>query len=247
MKDIKLVELANVSVKYETAPELCVATPFVHFVIRQSELDRIRSNNNWKNAVKALESAHPGIDISGYSENLVREVLGDDAPDFLVKRKAVNVILKDMEELPGVDEMNALTDTDKAYICVFARKYASRVSIPGLDVSGWDKIIREYYTKGTIKDIKNRFKVLFHQLFGADGDIFKGVALKKSDFSDESIRHFFATFSQAKADKDGNFDYNIKDKDTVIVNAITTFFCTVFNGKMNAVKVDERKQENPAA
>ena len=68
-----------------------------------------------------------------------------------------------------------------------------------------------------MKDLKNNLMPVFNKLLGSEGDYFYGIKTRKSDFSDEDLRNFLASFGGTA-----------KRAETKVKDSIYNFMCCDF-------------------
>lgn len=233
---------------------------YVKSLVRNTEYSNALNKKEWKNGVKALENAYPNIDVFTCEEEKIKTALGNDAGDFIKRREEINALKKECDSLLPLEKITSLCTADRVHIILMAHAIYKNVQLDvdifdtekgGIDISG---AIKKYYASGTMKELKDALRPVFHKLLGSEGDYFYAVKTKKSDFSDKDLRNFFATFGgSAKRDSkkvkvDGketiNFsDFNYTDKSgnkKVQISAFTTLCAVVLD---NASKHDVVKPE----
>ena len=92
-------------------------------------------------------------------------------------------------------------------------------------------LITAYYKKGTgVTAFKKMLTSIFHRMFAESGIMFYGVNVKKSDISEECVRHFIASFggtASRNSHKDGdttvwdNYTYQVKNDKQKLLYTLT--------------------------
>lgn len=239
----------------------------VKTVVRTNELKSITDNKTFVNNKKAIEDAHANIDSMTCDENIVIEILKDDAGEFIKKRKEVIALQKELATLPGIDKFTALPINDRVQILLKAHTISRKITLATIDNTifntekgGIDltKFVSDYYKSGKVDtSVKNAMVSVFHKLVGEETEHFYPVKVRKSSFSGEEIRHFFAAFGgDAKREKvskkvDGKdvtsynpFNYVDKSKNEKVMYRAFTDLCAIIldnNGRHDVVKPEEEE------
>ena len=234
--------------------------------VRNKELSVLQDKKTYKDSKKALEDAHADIDILTCDESIINTVLKNDAGQFIKDRNEVVALKEEIASLPiTIDQVTALCPTDRVHITLMAHAIYKNVQLDadifdtekgGVDIS---KAVQAYYSKGSIKDLKDALRPVFNKLIGSEGDYFYGIKTKKSDFTDKDLRNFLAPFGgsakreQTKSKKDGvetiTFkDFNYTDKSgnkKVQIAAFTTLCAVVLDNasKHEVIKPEEEKKK----
>lgn len=239
---------------------------YVRTLVRHTELSRMQDKKSFKDGKKALEDLHANIDVMTCEKSIINEALGVDAGQFIKDREEIIALKEEIASLPiTIDQVTALCPTDRVHITLMAHAIYKNVQLDadifdtekgGVDIS---KAIHAYYSKGSIKDLKDALRPIFNKLIGSEGDHFYGIKPKKSDFTEKDLRNFLATFGgsakreQVKSKKDGvetiTFkDFNYTDKSgnkKVQIAAFTTLCAVVLDNasKHEVIKSEEKKKE----
>lgn len=139
----------------------------------------------------------------------------------------------------NIETFNALSEIDRTFLmlqahtCISSIKLDEKCLIDGKDENGNDKmcdfstLITAYYKKGTgVTAFKKMLTSIFHRMFSESGVMFYGVNVKKSDISEECVRHFIASFggtASRNSHKDG--DTTVWDNYTYQVKMINKKYC----------------------
>lgn len=237
----------------------------VRTLVRNTELSRMQEKKSFKDGKKALEDAHADIDVMTCDTSIINQTLGNDAGQFIKDREEIIALKDEIATLLPNDNVTALCPTDRVHITLMAHAIYKSVQLDidifdtekgGVDIS---KAIQAYYSKGSIKDLKDALRPVFNKLIGSEGDYFYGIKTKKSDFTDKDLRNFLAPFGgsakreQVKSKKDGvetiTFkDFNYTDKSgnkKVQIAAFTTLCAVVLDNasKHDVIKPEEEKKE----
>ena len=237
----------------------------VRTLVRNTELSRMQDKKSFKDGKKKLEDLHADIDVLTCDEKTINETLGNDAGQFIKDRNEIVELKEEIKNLIPIDNVTALCPTDRVHITLMAHAIYKNVQLDadifdtekgGVDIS---KAIHAYYSKGSIKDLKDALRPIFNKLIGSEGDHFYGIKPKKSDFTEKDLRNFLATFGgsakreQVKSKKDGvetiTFkDFNYTDKSgnkKVQITAFTTLCAVVLDNasKHEVIKPEEKKKE----
>ena len=239
---------------------------YVRTLVRNTELARMQDKKSFKDGKKALEDAHVDIDVMTCDVKIINEVLGVDAGQFIKDREEIIALKEEIASLPiTIDKVTALCPTDRVHITLMAHAIYKSVQLDidifdtekgGVDIS---KAVQAYYSKGSMKDLKDALRPVFNKLIGSEGDYFYGIKTKKSDFTDKDLRNFLAPFGgsakrqQTKSKKDGVEtiifkDFNYTDKSgnkKVQISAFTTLCAIVLDNasKHEVIKPEEKKVE----
>lgn len=238
----------------------------VRTLVRNKELSVLQDKKSFKDGKKALEDAHADIDVLTCEESVINTVLKNNAGQFIKDRDDVVALKKEIASLPvTIDQVTALCPTDRVHITLMAHAIYKNVQLDtdifdtekgGVDIS---KAIQAYYSKGSIKDLKDALRPVFNKLIGSEGDYFYGIKTKKSDFTDKDLRNFLAPFGgsakreQVKSKKDGvetitfkDFNYTDKSGNKKVQIAAFTTLCTVVldnASKHDVIKPEEENKE----
>ena len=215
---------------------------FVRFVVRQAEYEKAYASI--KDTRETLESEHENINALTCDDEKIREYITDaiKAQEYLDARKEVIAILKERDSF-GVtlEEYNALSSTDKIFITLQAHTAISSIKLDTTILNNIDikTPVEKFYSKGSLKGVKDIFKAIFNNCVGQEGELFYGVKLKKSDFADEDLRNCLAKFrgdaKRTRTKKDdleiyGDYKWTKKDGNSKIqALAITNLFSVVLD------------------
>ena len=238
---------------------------YVRTLVRNTELSRMQDKKTFKDGKKKLEDLHANIDVMTCDDSIINQTLGNDAGQFIKDREEIIALKDEIATLIPIDNVTALCPTDRVHITLMAHAIYKNVQLDadifdtekgGVDIS---KAIHAYYSKGSIKDLKDALRPIFNKLIGSEGDHFYGIKPKKSDFTEKDLRNFLATFGgsakreQVKSKKDGvetiTFkDFNYTDKSgnkKVQITAFTTLCAVVLDNasKHEVIKPEEKKKE----
>lgn len=167
----------------------------------------------------------------------------------------------------NIETFNALLEIDRTFLmlqahtCISSIKLDEKCLIDGKDENGNDKmcdfstLITAYYKKGTgVTAFKKMLTSIFHRMFSESGVMFYGVNVKKSDISEECVRHFIASFggtASRNSHKDGdttvwdNYTYQVKNDKQKVLSSLTDLFAVIFDGGKIAVNRPEETPETP--
>ena len=145
--------------------------------------------------------------------------------------------------------------------CISSIKLDEKCLIDGKDENGNDKmcdfstLITAYYKKGTgVTAFKKMLTSIFHRMFTESGIMFYGVNVKKSDISEECVRHFIASFggtASRNSHKDGdttvwdNYAYQVKNDKQKVLSSLTDLFAVIFDSGKIAVNRPDETPETP--
>ena len=244
----------------------------VKTVVRTNELNSIIDKKSFKDSKNAIESAHANIDPMTCEESIIRDVLKDDADQFIKDRKDVVALKEELVTLPGIDKFTSLPMNDRVHILLKAHTISRKITLATIDNSLFDtekggidlsKFIHDYYKSGKIDtSVKNALVAVFHKLLGEETEHFYSVKVRKSSFSGEESRHFLAAFGgDAKREKvtkkvDGKdvvsfnpFNYKDKSGNEKVMYRAFTDLCAVIldnNSRHEVVKhePDKTPEEN---
>lgn len=241
---------------------------FVTSLIRNTELRKILDNKDYKNGKDLLEKSIASADVLTLENTEIQKVLGNDAGEFIKKRDEVVALKKELETCVPFDQITSLPATDKTHIYLIAHTCYKQVRLDALDLfdtekGGVDisKSIISYYKSGKLKDIKEQLRPVFNKLMGTEGEYFYAFKPKRSDFSDEDLRHFMAYFGnkanspkiKKKVDGKeiidyGEFDWvNSSENKKVQIEAFTNLMAVVMScAKKHEVVKPEPVAELPA-
>lgn len=242
---------------------------YVRSLVRNTELAKALDKKSFKDGKKAIESAHADIDPMTCDESIIYQVLKTDGGQFIKDRKEVLALRSEVEDCISIDEVTSLCLNDRVHVTLMAHEIYKSVQLDadifnpekgGIDIS---KPIKAYYTKGSLKDLKNNLTPVFNKLLGSEGDYFYGIKIRKSSFEDVDLRNFLANFggmakkSETKGkDKSGQDvkiygDFNYVDKSgnrKVQIAAFTTLCAVILDNasKHDVIKpaTEEKPEEN---
>lgn len=229
---------------------------YVKSLVRNTEYRNLIAKKTWVNGKKALENAHPGIDVLTCEETIINQVLKNDAGQFIKNRDEVVELKAEIETLLPMDKITSLCTTDRVHITLMAHAVYKKVQLDdsifdvengGVDIS---KVIAKYYANGSLSELKNTLRPIFNKLLGTEGDNFYAIGIKKSDFSGSDLRNFVASFGgnakrkQITTKVDGkkitkieNFNYVDKSSNREIQIAAFTTLCAVVLDNANKHEV----------
>lgn len=154
-----------------------------------------------------FEKAHPGCDFWTADESLFDGVVSPaELPDVLETRKNALAVLSALRALPvGLEDFNALSQTDRAYILIEAHKTTGSIileksMLEGVDFDAFTKMIERIYKNASVtgKD-KDLIRSMVYRVMGKHGDLFTALAPTKGELEKKDIMHFVASFGgQAK-------------------------------------------------
>lgn len=161
----------------------------------------------------------------------------------------------------NIETFNALSEIDRTFLilqahtCISSIKLDEKCLIDGKDENGNDKmcdfstLITAYYKKGTgVTAFKKMLTSIFHRMFAESGVMFYGVNVKKSDISEECVRHFIASFggtASRNSHKNGdttvwdNYTYQVKNDKQKVLSSLTDLFAVIFDSGKIAVNRPE--------
>lgn len=243
-----------------------VMIDYVRSLVRNKELAKALEKKSFKEGKAALEKAHADIDPMTCKEATIYEVLKTEGGQFIKDRKEVLALRSEVADCIPLDEVTSLCPTDRVHITLMAHAIYKNVQLDadifdtekgGIDIS---KPIKAYYKKGSMKDLKNNLMPVFNKLLGSEGDYFYGIKTRKSDFSDEDLRNFLASFGGTakraetkvkdstgkEATSFGNFDYVDKSENKKVQIAAFTTLCAVIldnESKHEVIKPERAEKE----
>lgn len=186
-----------VSTKAHKVEKFDTIVNYVRFLVRHTELEKITSNKDFTSARSKIENTLPDTDALTVPEEKVREILTDDAVDFLAKREELLALKEELAKIPvGLSDFNALGTTDRTFIILQAHTAMKSIKLDETVFEGIDleSPIQKFYSSGTMKGVKDMLRSIFSKIVGTEGELFYGVKLRKSDFSDLDVRNFLAYF-----------------------------------------------------
>ena len=227
--------------KVESFDSICA---FVRFLVRHSEYEKLtKSTGDFATLRKKIEDAHTSVDVLTCEEDVIKSSLTPaEGEIFLALRQEV-LDLKDAIQETGksLEDFNTLSDTDKVFITLQAHTAMKSIKLDKsiLDEIDLSKPIGKYFSSGSLKGIKDIFRTIFAKVVGKEGQLFYGVKLKKSDFSDGDLRNCLAYFrgnaartasSKGGTKAYGEYDWIRKDesKDAQAM-ALTNLFAVVLD------------------
>lgn len=249
--------LIVISCKNHKPEKFDLISKFVRFAVRQTEYEKNVNSSDYKDLREKFETACADVDVLTCEESLINEKLTPVDAEKLIAYRNEIISLKTEIATIGVtlDEYNALGSTDKVFITLQAHTAMKSIK---LSTDILEKIdiatpVKKFYSQGTLKGIKDILRTLFSKVVGEEGELFYGVKLKKSDFSDENIRNCLAYFrgdaKRSVSKKDGGeivgaYDWTKKeDSVQAQIMAITNLFAVTLD-KSNDYEVV--KPEAPA-
>ena len=227
--------------KVESFDSICA---FVRFLVRHSEYEKItKTSGDFATLKKKIEDAHTSTDVLTCEEDVIKSSLTPaEAEIFLTLREEV-LYLKDAIQETGktLEDFNSLSDTDRVFITLQAHTAMKSIKLDKSILNEIDlsKPIGKYFSSGSLKGIKDIFRTIFAKVVGQEGQLFYGVKLKKSDFSDGDLRNCLAYFrgnaartasSKGGTKAYGEYDWIRKDesKDAQAM-ALTNLFAVILD------------------
>lgn len=195
---------------------------FVRFTVRHNEYVKISENKDFKALKESFTSACADVDVLTCEESLIKEKLSAlDAENLINFRKEINALNAEITATGiTIDEFNALSATDKVFITLQAHTAmpAIKLSTDILKDIDMKTPVEKYYSQGTLKGIKNIFRGIFNKVVSEEGELFYGVKLRNSDFSDSDLRNCLAYFR-------GNAKRTVTKKDGTEIYGTYTWAC----------------------
>lgn len=195
---------------------------FVRFAVRHSEYVKVTENKDYKTLKSSFETICADVDVLTCNETLIREKLSAiDAENLIVCRKEIIAIKEEIDAIGvNIDEYNALGTTDKVFIILQAHTAmpSIKLSTDILENIDMKTPVEKYYSQGTLKGIKDIMKSIFTNIVGKEGELFYGVKLRNSNFSDMDIRNCLAYFR-------GNAKRTVTKKDGAEIYGNYTWQC----------------------
>lgn len=160
----------------------------------------------------------------------------------------------------NIETFNALSEIDRTFLmlqahtCISSIKLDEKCLIDGKDENGNDKmcdfstLIAAYYKKGTgVTAFKKMLTSIFHRMFSESGVMFDGVNVKKSDISEECVRHFIASFGGTASRNSvwDNYTYQVKNDKQKVLSSLTDLFAVIFDSGKIAVNRPDETPETP--
>lgn len=240
---------------------------YVRSLVRNTELTKAMDKKSFKDGKKAIESAHAEIDPMTCNETVIYEVLKTDGGQFIKDRNEVLALRSEVADCIPLDKVTSLCPNDRVHVTLMAHEIYKTVQLDpdifnsekgGIDIS---KCIKMYYSKGSLKDLKNNLTAVFNKLLGSEGDYFHGIKIRKSSFEDIDLRNFLANFGgmakksetkgKDKAGQDvkiyGDFNYIDKSENRKVQIAAFTTLCAVIldnASKHEVIKPTKVVEEN---
>jgi hypothetical protein len=216
-----------------------------------------------------IEKNFPGLNIydaETCTADKVRPSLGLDTDTFIKKRDEVLAIEKELETMVTLETINTLKPVDKVHVivqahtmnhkCVLEKElFDTDTNKNAVDLSTLGDALAQAYSKNSKKPVKDILKSVFYKLVGDEGDIFYGVKIKNSNFSDYDINNFLATFAgKAKREKKkvkdtntyefGDFVWDVKFSNyNTQVFALTQLLAVLISNVGKHVVVTEKSKE----
>lgn len=171
-----------------------------------------------------------------------------DARSELAALNGKGVNIETFNTLLGIDRTFLIL---QAHTCISSIKLDEKCLIDGNDkMCDFSTLITAYYKKGTgVTAFKKMLTSIFHRMFAESGVMFYGVNVKKSDISEECVRHFIASFggtASRNSHKDGdttvwdNYTYQVEDNKQKVLSSLTDLFAVIFDsGKIAVNRPDE--------
>jgi hypothetical protein len=241
----------------------------VETLIRNKELEKALAKKSFRDGKTILEDDHTDIDVLTCSESVIKTSLGNDAGQFIKDRDEIIALQNEVDKCLPLEDVTSLDMTDRVSVTLIAHAIYSSVVLDsdifnpeksGVDISN---AISAYYKRGSMKDLKDALRPVFHKLLGQDGTNFYAVKTKKSDFAESDLRHFLASFggsarrnsTKKKVDGEtvttwGNYVYNTKSSNKKLqASAFTTLCAVVLDNasKHTVIKPEESTPEETPA
>lgn len=211
-------------------------------LVRNTELANALKKGAFTKGKKALQEDHADIDVMTIDESMARSTLGKDTDEFLKARQEIIDLKEECTKCLPLEQVTSLCLTDRVHITLMAHAIYKNVKLDadifdvekgGVDIS---KAINEFYSKGSIKALKDGLRPVFNKLLGTEGDYFYAIKTKKSDFEEKDLRNFLAYFGgnakrEIKKKKDsvefGNYNYILKSENRDAQIMAFTTLCAV--------------------
>ena len=229
---------------------------YVKCRIRNDEYSTAKEKPVYTEGCEVLEKANPGADVLSISDDDCLKALSGKTDAFLKARKEVADLKKEVESCIPLTDVTALSERDQTFLQVLCFPIYGAELIPEkwfeestfTDENGVFvnllAIVDRYFKKGQkMADAKNSIRSAMNKLFGADSDHFYGLSVRKSDISDEMVKHFFASFSNSKTEKTGQRVYYTRQDKTALIKNFTNFCSVVFtdNNRHEVKKTETTK------
>lgn len=223
--------------------------------IRNDEYSKAKESKTYSEGCETLEKAYPGADVLLIPEEDCFKALAGKTDAFLKARSEVSDLKKEVESCIPLSDITALSERDQAFLqvlCfpiygveVIAEKWFEESTFTDDNGVFVDllAIVEKYFKKGQkMADAKNGIRGAMNKLFGTESDNFYGLSVRKSDISDETMKHFFASFSKGKTLESGQRVYYTRQDKTALIKNFTEFCSVIFtDNKRHEVKKPDEK------
>lgn len=240
------------------------AYDYVKTLVRHKELEKALDKKSYKDGKKALEDAHPNINVLTCDKSIINTTLSVDAGQFIKDREEVIALRAECDDCLPLDMVTSMCPVDRVHITLMAHAVYKSVLLDndifdiekgGVDIA---PVIKKYFASGQLKGVKDSLRPVFNKLLGSDGQYFYGIKTKKSDFEESDLRNFVSAFGASarreskKVKKNGetitvysDFNYVDKSDNKKLQVSAFTDLCTVVldNAKKHTVITPEVAEE----
>lgn len=173
---------------------------YILTLIRRAELTYYLNKESFRKNREALYKAYPNIDIMRCEKALVYRILNKKTDQFVKDREEVNSLQEICRSLPTMQEILALSLTDKAHVMLMAHVIYKNVvfdneifnlfqeEIKALIASLKNSIFQGQARNRLKKDIAD----CLHKMLSQEGKYFYGIKVKASDIETFNIMSFLS-------------------------------------------------------
>lgn len=173
---------------------------YILTLIRRAELTYYLNKESFRKNREALYKAYPNIDIMRCEKVLVYRILNKKTDQFVKDREEVNSLQEICRSLPTMQEILALSLTDKAHVMLMAHVIYKNVVFDNEIFNLFQEEIKALIAslKNSIfqRQARNRLKKdiadCLHKMLSQEGKYFYGIKVKASDIEAFDIMSFLS-------------------------------------------------------
>lgn len=170
---------------------------YVLSLIRHQELSKIENKKRFRDEKAIISESHINVNPMNCDEKIIHEILGGKDKLFIKDREEVLLLKEICSELPSIQEIDALSVTDRVHIELLAHKFMESIILDDkiFDYSqgGIDVQFETFYKQVNNKKLRNLLKPIFYRLFAGEGEYFYGIKARNADIRIENITNFMCS------------------------------------------------------
>lgn len=217
---------------------------YVKFLVRHTEFSMLLKNATYSELREEFDTLCADKDLHGLSKEELNKVITNkrDLEDFWKYESEFRCLKSELDNNPiKLADYEKLSEIDRTFITLQAHTNLKSIQLDESFVTDANlaKMVSTYYSKGSMKSLKDSMKSMFYNAVGKEGELFYAVKLAKSDFTDEITRNFLANFrgtagrttiKKRNVTNVSNYHYlHLETNKKVQIKALTDLFAVVLD------------------